>query len=75
MCVCVCTHVCMPSRFSPAQPFVTPRAIPHKAPQSMRFSWQEYRSGLPSPPPEDLPDPEIKPASAVSPALQVDFYS
>ena len=39
------------------------------------FSRQEYRSGLPFPPPEDIPDPGIKlkpPTSAVSPALQVD---
>ena len=33
---------------------------------------QEYWSGLPCPPPGDLPDPGIKPASPVSPALQVD---
>ena len=33
------------------------------------FSRQEYWSGLPLPPPGDLPNPGIKP---VSPALQVD---
>ena len=33
------------------------------------FSRQEYRSGLPCPPPEDLPDPGIEPRS---PASQVD---
>ena len=33
------------------------------------FSRQEYWSGLPCPPPGDLPDPGIKPRS---PALQVD---
>ena len=39
------------------------------------FSRQEYRSGLPFPPPGDIPDPGIKlkpPTSAVSPASQVD---
>ena len=36
---------------------------------SMRFSRQEYWSGLPFPSPEDLPGPEIKPTS---PALQAD---
>ena len=36
---------------------------------SMEFSRQEYWSGLPCPPPGDLPNPEIEPAS---PALQVD---
>ena len=39
---------------------------------SMGFSRQEYWSGLPYPPPGDLPDPGIKPASPVSPALQAD---
>ena len=38
----------------------------------MGFPRQEYWSGLPSPSPGDLPDPEIKPVSPVSPALQVD---
>ena len=36
-------------------------------PLSTGFSRQEYWSGLPSPSPEDLPDPGIKPWS---PALQ-----
>ena len=35
----------------------------------MGFSRQEYWSGLPFPPPEDLPDPGIEP---VSPALWAD---
>ena len=35
----------------------------------MEFSRQEYWSVLPFPPPEDLPDPGIKP---MSPALQAD---
>ena len=38
---------------------------------SMGFLWQEYWSGLPFPPPGDLPDPGIKPASPLSPAFQV----
>ena len=33
---------------------------------SMGFSRQEYWSGLPFPPPGDLPDPGIKPASPVA---------
>ena len=33
---------------------------------------QEYWSGLPLPPPGDLPEPGIKPVSPVSPALQAD---
>ena len=39
---------------------------------SMGFPRQEYWSGLPFPTPGDLPDPGIKPASLVSPELQVD---
>ena len=38
----------------------------------MEFSRQEYWNGLPFPPPADLPDPGIRPASPVSPALQAD---
>ena len=37
----------------------------------MNFFRQEYWSGLPFPPPGDLPDPGIEPLSPVSPALQV----
>ena len=36
----------------------------------MGFSRKEYWSGLPCPPPGDLPDPGIKPVSPVVPALQ-----
>ena len=35
------------------------------------FSSQEYESGLPCPP-AGVPDPEIKPTSSASPALQTD---
>ena len=42
----------------------------HQASQSMKFSRQEYQSGLPFPLPGDLPNPGIK---TRSPALQVDF--
>ena len=38
----------------------------------MVFSQQEYLSGLPCPPPGNLPDPGIEPMSPVSPVLQVD---
>ena len=43
-----------------------------RAPLSMRFPKQEYWSGLPFPPLGDLPEPEIEPASPMSPALQAD---
>ena len=40
-----------------------------QAPLSMEFSKQEYWSGLPFPPPEDLPNPGTEPTP---PALQAD---
>ena len=51
-----------------------PRDCSRQAPPSMGFSRQEYWSGLPFPPPEDLPDPRIKPVYPVSPALQTDSW-
>ena len=54
---------------------VTPRTVVCQAPLSMGFFRQEYWSGLLCPPPGNLPDPEIKPAPSVSPALQVDSLS
>ena len=41
----------------------------------MEFSSQEYYSGLPFPPPEDLPNMGIKPASPVSPSLAGRFFT
>ena len=43
-----------------------------QAPLSMGFPRQEYWSGLPFPPPGDLPDPGIEP---VSPALAGRFFT
>ena len=40
----------------------------------MGFLGQEYWSGLPCPPPGDLPDPEIEPISLASPALGGGFF-
>ena len=45
-----------------------------QAPLSMGFSRQEYWSGLPWPPPGDLPDPGIEPISLKSPALAGGFF-
>ena len=44
----------------------------HQALLSLGFSRQEYQSGLPFPPPGDLPHPETEATSPVSPALPVD---
>ena len=53
----------MLSRFSHVQLFVTLGTVTRQAPLSMGFSRQEYWSGLPRPPPGDLPDSRIEPAS------------
>ena len=55
--------------------FVTPWTIARQAPLSMEFSRQEYWSGLPFPPPGDLPNPGIKPRSFASPALASRFFT
>ena len=44
-------------------------------PVSMGFSRPEYWSGLPCPPPGDLPNPEVDPMSRVSPALAGEFFT
>ena len=49
--------------------YVTPWTIARQAPQSVKFSRQEYWNGLPFPSPGDLPDPGVEPRS---PTLQAD---
>ena len=66
---------CMLSGFSRVQLFATLCPVARQAPLSMGFSRQEYWSGLPSPPPGDLPDLGIKPASLMSPALADGFIT
>ena len=51
---------------------VTPWTVAHQVPLSMGFFRQEYWIGLSFSPLGDIPNPEIKPTSPVSPALQVD---
>ena len=51
---------------------VTPWTAARQASLSMGFSRQEHWSGLPFPPPGDLPHPGIKSASPASPALPAD---
>ena len=55
-------HTTLLSHFSHVQVFAS---------LSMGFSRQEYWSGLPCPPPGDLPDPGIETVSPSSPSLQV----
>ena len=65
----------MLSHFSRVCFFATPWTIAGQAPLSMGFSRQEYWSGLPCPPPGDLPNPGFKPASLTSPALAGGFFT
>ena len=51
--------------------FATSWSVAHQVPLSMEFSWQEYWSGLPFPPPGDLPNPGIEPMSLASLHWQV----
>ena len=62
------------SCFSHVRLFATPWTVACQAPLSMGFSRQEYWSGLPCPPPGDLPDPGIEPESLSSPALEGGFF-
>ena len=65
---------CMLSRFCPVRLFVTPWTVAPQAPLALGFSRQEDWSGLPCPPPGDLPDPGIEPAFLMSPALAGGFF-
>ena len=69
MCYSVLSH------FSCVQLFVTLWIIACQAPLSMGFQRQVYQSGLPCPPPGDLPNPGIKPVSLKSPALADGFFT
>ena len=66
---------CVLSHYSCVQLFETLWTAAHRAPLSMGFSRLEYWSGLPCPPPRDLPDPGIKPTSLMSPALVGGFFT
>ena len=63
------------SHFSGAQLCVTLWTVAPQAPLSMGFSRQEYWSGLPRPPPGDLPDLGIELMSLVSPAFTGGFFT
>ena len=65
-------HACIRSLFIYVLIFVIPWIVACQASLSMGFSQHEYLSGLPCPPPGDLPDPGIEPTSLAVPALQVD---
>ena len=65
----------MLNHFSRVQLFVTLWTVACQAPLSMGFPRQEYWSGLPFPPPGDLPNPGIESASLTSPELAGGFFT
>ena len=69
LCYSLCMCSCILSHFSHCWLFATPWTVAHQAPLAVGFCRQEYWSGLPCPPPGDLPDPGIE---STSPALQED---
>ena len=54
---------------------VAPWTLACQSALSMGFSRQEYWSGLPCPPPGDLPNPRTEPVSLASPALAGRFFT
>ena len=64
----------MLSHFSRVRISVTLWTVTHQAPLCMGFSKQQYWSGLPCPPPGDLPNPGID-ESLTSPALAGRFLT
>ena len=77
-CVCVCVCVCAQS-LSPVQLlfaalWINP-SVACQAPLYMKFSRQEYWSGLLLHSPKDLPNPRTEPASLTSPALEDGFFT
>ena len=67
--------MCCVSCFSRVCLFVTPWTVARQAPLSMGFPRQEYWSGLPCPPPGELPNPWIELLSLMSPALAGGFLT
>ena len=72
---CAAGSVCMLSRFSRIRLFSALWTIAQQAPLSKGFSRQQDWSGLPCPPPGDLPDPGIEPTFLMSPAQAGGFFT
>ena len=68
-------HACVLRHFSCVRLFVTLWTVAYQVPLFMGFSRQGYWSGLLSPPPGDIPDPGIKPASFMSPEMAGRFFT
>ena len=66
---------CVPHCFNRVWLSATPWTVAHQAPLSVGFSRREHWSGLPWPPPGNLPNPGMKPTSLMSPALAGRFFT
>ena len=64
-----CTHSQLRLTFCDPMDCSSPDSSVHET------SRQEYWSGLPFPPPADLPDPGIEPISPVAPTLAGEFFT
>ena len=71
----IVNSTCVLSHFRHVWLFVTLWTVAYQVPLSMGFSRQEYWSGLPCPPPGDLPDTGIKSISLKSHALAGGFFT
>ena len=70
-----CLCLCMLSCFSLVRGFETIQSAASQVLRCMGFSRQEYWSGLPCPPPGDLPDPGTKAVFLCLPHWQAGFFS
>ena len=68
-------RACILSRLSSVQLCATLWTIACQDLLSMGFSKQEYWSGLPFPPPGDLPEAKIEPVSLMSPVSAGKFFT
>ena len=68
-----CVHVCSVTQLCPT--LCDSMDCSQLGFPSLRFSQQEYWSGLPFPPPGALPDPGIEPVSPASPAMAGSFFT
>ena len=75
VCVCVCVNAkSLQSYLTLCDP-LDHSLVACQAPLSTGFSRQEHRSGLPWPPPGDLPNTGIEPASPGAPEPQGDYFA
>lgn len=68
-------HAWVLSCFSRVWLFATLWTVAHQAPLSVGVSMKEHWSGLPCPPPENLPDSGIEPISFTSLSLAGGFFT